>query len=242
MSVSGLIKLASKRTAVVAALVAMLLPATAGAQPAVSVESGNGNDQATAVTPLARPVDRGNSTDTLLVLDRLHSYGYTINTATRADRAIRSWQKSNHLVIDGIVGTQTLASLRLTATATAPAVRTTPPPVPAAVDSAAPEFDSLCDEMRWYRQQAGLPDVFDAIGYRESRCHNEVGNSCCHGWWANYLSSHLSQHSQYRQRVIDECGVTTVADIRGVSPEQKRASACVTFVVWSISGMSPWSL
>ena len=41
---------------------------------------------------------------------------------------------------------------------------------------------------------------------------------------------------------INECGVTSVSDILGTSDSQKRASACVTFVVWSISGMSPWNL
>lgn len=60
--------------------------------------------------------------------------------------------------------------------------------------------------------------------------------------WQNYLSSHLSRQSAYRDRIINECGVTKVADIRGDSDAQKTASACVTFVVYSISGLSPWAL
>lgn len=179
---------------------------------------------------------------TLQALAKLHSYGYVINTTTRAERAIRAWQRANGLVVDGVVGPQVLASLDLPAapvagkTALAPAVRQTQP-VPAAEPT-----DDPCAEMSAYRQAAGLPEQFDAIGYRESRCHNEVGNACCHGYWANYLSSHLSPRSAYRDRIINECGVTQVADIRGTSDAQKRASACVTFVVWSISGMSPWAL
>lgn len=218
-----------KSLAAAAALAAFLLatPPPAGAQP---IPSG-----VTVGVPAVIPAGAPAVNDTLRALDRLHRMGYVINSPARAERAIRAWQRSNGLTPDGLVGPKVLGSLGLVATASVPAVRTTPPPAPA------PAGD-VCTEMSVYREAAGLPEVFDAIGFRESRCHNEVGNACCHGYWANYLSSHLSSRSQYRQRIIDECGVSTVADIRGTSDAQKRASACVTFVVWSISGMSPWGL
>jgi hypothetical protein len=171
---------------------------------------------------------------------RLASFGYVVSSPARYEKAVRHWQKVNGLVVDGDVGTQTIGSLRAAepATASAPAKRLNPPaPV---VTSAGPD----CAEMSEYRKAAGLPEQFDSIGYRESRCDNGVGNSCCFGWWANYLSSHLSRASAYRERIVGECGVTSSArsEIQGDSDAQKKAQACVTYVVWSISGMSPWAL
>ena len=171
---------------------------------------------------------------------RLASFGYVVNTAQRFDRSVRHWQKVNGLVVDGIIGTQTIGSLREAASATAPAKRLNPPAPAPVVTSAGPN----CEEMSEYRKAAGLPEQFDSIGKRESNCDNGVGNSCCYGWWANYLGSHLSRASAYRDRIMGECGVTSSArsQIQGDSDAQKRAQACVTYVVWSISGMSPWAL
>lgn len=42
-----------------------------------------------------------------------------------------------------------------------------------------------CEEMMsWYRQAAGLPEIFDSLGWRESNCRNEdeVKTWCCHGF------------------------------------------------------------
>lgn len=121
------------------------------------------------------------------------------------------------------------------ATAHEVAVRTSPP---------APQFGGdRCAEMSFYREQAGLPARFDTIGYRESRCRNEdsVRTFCCYGWWQNFISSHLSTQSAYRDRIINECGVTSYRDINSDTPDDKYRQACVTYVVWSISGLSPWS-
>lgn len=132
----------------------------------------------------------------------------------------------------------------LTADADTAAVRghaiqlTEPPPAPATTTIPT----EPCAEMSWYRQQAGLPERFDGIGYRESRCRNEdtVRTFCCYGYWQNYISSHLSRQSAYRDRIINECGVTGADDINSDTPDDKQRSACVTYVVWSISGLSPW--
>lgn len=118
----------------------------------------------------------------------------------------------------------------------------------------APEGLDNCQEMVFYMQQAGLPDRFDdsgrhsmwvhsdGIGWRESKCTNTAlsRNGCCGGYWQNYISSHLSRQSQYRDRIINECQVTTMNDIRGDSALQKQRQACVTKVVYDISGLSPW--
>jgi hypothetical protein len=98
--------------------------------------------------------------------------------------------------------------------------------------------------MTFYRQQAGLPDVFDSLGYRESRCRNEdsVRTFCCYGYFQNYISSHLSRQSAYRDRIITECQVHGADDINSDNPLEKQKSACVTAVVYSISGLRPWAL
>lgn len=181
---------------------------------------------------------------TRAVQTALRSYGYSIVVdglyGPQTTRAVRHWQRANGLTIDGIAGPITQASLGIGGPA--PAVRVDPPDPPAPEPVGAGLTG--CEEMTAYRIAAGLPDQFDAIGYRESRCRNDVTSStgCCHGWWQNYISSHLSRQSAYRDRIINECGVNSVADIKGLTDAQKRGQACVTFVVWSISGMSPWAL
>lgn len=163
----------------------------------------------------------------------------------RTRRAVTLWQRANDLLADGIVGPVTMTSLlnSVTVTASRPAVRLTPvvatgvPPVPPV------SAESACDEMSRYRQAAGLPDVFDQIGRRESNCRNEDGvrTFCCYGYWQNYISSHLRSPG-YRDRIVDECGVTGFDDINSDTPDDKRRQACVTFVVYDVSGLSPWSL
>lgn len=66
-----------------------------------------------SVASVTHAAAQPNVTLTLRALDRLHGFGYTINTPPRADRAIRHWQHVNGLVVDGIVGAQTSASLGL---------------------------------------------------------------------------------------------------------------------------------
>ena len=75
---------------------------------------------------------------------KLKSYGYTIAVdgiyGPQTTRVVKSWQRSNGLLVDGIAGPITQASLGLTATAGIPAERgpaeqaaTTLPPPPAPV-------------------------------------------------------------------------------------------------------------
>ena len=185
----------------------------------------------------AHAVDRGDRGPAVTrVQEHLRWFGYSIATdgvfGAQTERAVRHWQRAQGLEPDGVVGPLTEASLGIRGEA----VQVTPPPAPPM-----PTFANDCDEMSWYRQAAGLPAVFDAIGKRESSCDNTVGNYCCHGWWANYLSSHLSSQSAYRERIIHECGVTAVSDIRGPTAEQKMRQACVTKVVYDRSGLTPWA-
>lgn len=188
----------------------------------------------------------------------LSSHGYALEVdgdyGPQTQRAVRHWQRVNQLVVDGIPGPVTMQSLRNSidapATAQNGAKRLNPPP-----SQFAPDGLDACAEMVWYMDQAGLPERFgdsgrhsnwvrsDGFGWRESKCNNNAlsRTGCCGGYWQNYLSSHLSTQSKYRNRIINECGVNSMSDIRGDSPQQKRAQACVTKVVYDISGLSPWA-
>lgn len=171
------------------------------------------------------------------VQEHLKWFGYTIKIdgvfGPQTDRAVRHWQKSNGLVPDGIVGPLTANSMAIRG----PSVQVTEPPK-------SPGGLNGCDEMSWYRRQAGLPDVFDSIGFRESRCQNDArpslpAASCCRGWWAIHRSN--IRAPGYAAGAA-ACGITTELDYYGVSPEQKRASACFARVLYDVSGMTPWAL
>lgn len=178
------------------------------------------------------------------------------------EKAVRQWQRANGLFVDGIPGKVTMAALRASINGPAnasvePAKRLNPPLPPIFGLNGleiAPEGLDDCQQMVFYMQQAGLPDRFDdsgrhsmwvhsdGIGWRESKCNNNAlsPNGCCGGYWQNYIRSHLSSQSKYRDRIINECQVTAMNDIRGDSPLQKQRQACVTKVVFDISGYSPW--
>lgn len=169
--------------------------------------------------------DRGQRV--LMVQFTLISHGYVLAAdaiyGPQTARAVAHFQRSSGLVVDGIVGNQTWGVL-------VPAARLSPP---------TPTFASDCAEMSWYRQQAGLPEVFDTIGYRESRCRNDVRTWCCYGWYQNYVASHL--RSPGYAAGLRECGIDEVSDVYGLSDSQKRKQACMTAVLYRVSGLSPWA-
>jgi hypothetical protein len=174
----------------------------------------------------------------------LQGFGYTVNVdghyGPQTEKAVRSWQKSNGLTVDGIAGPATLASLlsvaRLnSATPAAPAISPSGlrglPFAPTGLDN--------CAEMKFYRQQAGLPDRFDSLGWRESNCRNEDGvhTGCCYGYWQLH-KDHV--RSGYAKRWRDECGITSLQDFNSDTPLDKQRQACGAFVLYSMSGYTPW--
>lgn len=160
--------------------------------------------------------------DTLRALDRLHQFGYSIDTAARAGRAIRHWQRANGLTVDGIVGAETLASLNLpiqtAAPAPAPAVRLTPAPP-------ATDVETII-------RQAWPDDLEDhalQIAMRESRLQPGARNACCYGLFQIHWGAHHSW--------LAELGIT--------SPNQlldAATNAAAAYALYQRDGWAPWRL
>lgn len=130
------------------------------------------------------------------------------------------------------------------ATATETAVRgtqvqmteTSPPP------ETTPTFANDCDEMHWYRVNAGLPARFDSLGWRESNCRNEEGvhTGCCWGWWQLNVGLHLRDHRLAGR--YHDCGVWSRTDVDSDTPQDKARQACAAKALFDVVGYSAWSL
>lgn len=141
------------------------------------------------------------------------------------ERTVRGFQRANGLDVDGVAGPRTIATLtRAVGTPTTPT------------------FPNDCAEMSWYRQQAGLPPVFDQLGWRESNCRNEdaVRTWCCYGWWQLYFNLHWSD-PRMRPKMI-ACGVDSPDDYNSDNPDDKRRQACVAKALYDTVGIGAWSL
>lgn len=95
--------------------------------------------------------------------------------------------------------------------------------------------------MSFYRQQWGLPAVFDRIGERESNCRQELGvhTGCCWGWFQLDLSLHLRD-----TRLIEpyhDCGVYSRFDADGPEPIEKQRHACAAAALYRLLHLQPWA-
>jgi len=116
-----------------------------------------------------------------------------------------------------------------------------PPVVETAPSQYAPPGLNNCDEMHFYRVQAGLPARFDQLGWRESNCRNEEGvhTSCCWGYWQLNVALHLRDGRigpKYRA-----CGVHSRSDVDGDNPGDKWRQACAAKALYSVVGLSAWA-
>ena len=173
------------------------------------------------------------------VQSKLSSFGYTLAVDGQygpvTTKVVTHWQRANGLIVDGITGPQTLASLGIAAggVATQPAVRgeqTQVAPEPAAPASApASSTWTRCPQWESTAKFFGLPDRFDYIIHRESRCNPGVTSrtGCCHGL-AQIHRIHLPK---------PECDAYTESDL--FDPAK---NLCVASVIYKQSGMSPWAL
>lgn len=133
------------------------------------------------------------------------------------------------------------------------AVRVAPPDHQAVVDTAAPSVGLFglpfapegitdCEEMEFYRVQAGLPDRFQSLGYRESNCRNEAGvrTFCCYGYWQLYFTMHFADSQGWWAYVA--CEIDEVSDYNGDEPLDKQKQACAAKGIFDVVGYSAWAL
>lgn len=113
------------------------------------------------------------------------------------------------------------------------------PPPPAVVVQYAPDGLDDCDEMNWYRIDAGLPERFSGIGWRESNCRNEdaVRTSCCHGYWQMHMMHFNGSGVIYGVY----CGAYSYHDVNSDTPEDKKRQACAAKALHDEVGISAWS-
>jgi len=119
-----------------------------------------------------------------------------------------------------------------------------PDPVPAGLWGLpfAPDGLDECAEASWYRQQWGLPDVFDGIAFRESRCiaREDVRTSCCVSRYQLYVRLHLRDDT-LRLR-YEACEVFDETDLDGPQPIEQQRAACATRALFDLAGLAPWRL
>lgn len=133
------------------------------------------------------------------------------------------------------------------ATATAQAVRMQtvfdmPPIVVSDLEPSGPVGLTGCDEMNWYRVNAGLPERFSALGWRESNCRNEDGvrTWCCHGYWQLYISLWIQDHRLSPR--LAACGVDSADDVNSDTHEDKLRQACAAKAAYDVSKFQPWAM
>jgi hypothetical protein len=97
--------------------------------------------------------------------------------------------------------------------------------------SFAPGGLTECQEATFYRVQAGLPEVFDRLAYRESRCQNDVNTWCCYGIW--------QIHKLWIPQLA-VCNIYSIDDYFGDNPLDKQRNACAAKVVYEVQGPEAW--
>lgn len=103
------------------------------------------------------------------------------------------------------------------------------------LEFAPPELTG-CEEMEFYRVQAGLPDRWGdeprtgpvrqkGIGWRESNCRNDVTTYCCGGYWQIGWGN-ITAYGYRAFGIWDRCKIASRYDYVGTSSLQKQKSAC----------------
>lgn len=210
-------------------LAAVVTVAAFCAVPATSDATSASHARTAPVPATVAPVDRTAQVQYILL-----SHGYVgigpvdgvYGPLTR--RAVMKWQRANGLLVDGIVGPVTWASLigsiEVAALPLRPAVRVDPP-------NTAPQVQDSGDVEAIIRSvwPAELADHAVAIATRESRLVPTARNSCCWGLFQIYWSVHQSW--------LAAMGVT--------SPSQLLDARTNAEAAWALyqraGGWAPWA-
>jgi hypothetical protein len=168
--------------------------------------------------------DRG--PDVVEIQTILHDFGYTVAVdgvyGKQTERAVKAWQRSNGLAVDGIVGPLTIASLRgATRVGNAHTVGESADPGPVPVRTVEQIIRDVWPD--------DLEDRALTIATRESRLIPTARNYCCHGLFQIYWSIHRGWLADY--------GVTSVEQL--YDAETNARMALVLFQ--RAGGWGPWS-
>lgn len=170
------------------------------------------------------------------VQEHLRWFGYSVavdsSFGPQTARAVRHFQRANGLEVDAIVGPVTSKALGIRGEQ----ITLTPAPAP---PSTAPALTG-CDLARHYRVQAGLPDRFDALIWRESGCTNTPisPTGCCVG----ALQLHEIIFRDHRMiEPLKACGATWL-NVRGDTPGAWQRQMCAAKALYDIKGYQPWAL
>lgn len=183
-----------------------------------------------ATPPPAISVDSVRSAQYVLI-----SHGYQIGRADgvlgpRTKAAVRRWQRANRLVVDGVPGPVTLASLlaSVAPSANAPAVRLNPPLAPVLGDPG--PSDGNVEQIIRDVWPDDLENWAVRIAYRESRFVPTVHNYCCWGiLQLNWLAHHAWMTTDF--------GVTNPHQL--LDP---RLNAEIALHLYEAAGPGPWKL
>ena len=154
------------------------------------------------------------------VQQRLDEYGYTIDVdgkfGIQTLRAVKSWQRSNGLNPDGVVGSVTLRSLGLLGQAKHAAPASPPPP-------------KTIEEIIRSEWPDELEDHAVQIAFRESRFVPTAHNYCCHGLFQIYWTIHRGW--------LAALGIDSVDDLYDPVLNARAAYA----LYQRANGWGPWS-
>jgi hypothetical protein len=103
----------------------------------------------------------------------------------------------------------------------------------------APETLDDCADAQFYRIQFGLPERFDRLAWRESRCTNTAHTYCCWGYLQLHVYLHL-RDPRIGWRYRETCQVFSRHDIFGDSPLAKQKQMCAVKQLFDVVGLSPW--
>lgn len=139
---------------------------------------------------------------------------------------VAMYQRANGLIIDGIVGPQTRGHLGIgRATAASPAVRVSPPtPTPPATQNST---WTRCPQWEAAAKYFGLPQRFDGIMYRESRCIPTAQNRSG--------ATGLVQIMPMWVPKLSACGIYSVADLK-----DGNKNLCGAKIILDTQGINAW--
>lgn len=206
------------------------------ATPTIAAPQKVGHTSPARTTTQVGPMSTGYQGYAIQVVQyRLRSYGYAIGVdgvfGPVTERIVRLWQKHNGLVVDGIVGPQTLRSLGLSQADLVQPQQVNKPQI-----AAAPTLNTggTCQQYEYLFQANGMPvQYFSAVSYRESGCNPRAYNG--RGADDSYGLLQLNTEGALWGELKRRCGLTTKDSLFDPVTNIKCAGT-----LYRVYGLRPW--